>query len=162
MPRYTLNWRPWKTSALAGGFLAARDHGADHDHVCARRKRLDDVAGILDAAVRDDRDAVLRRDARRVVDRRDLRHADACNDTGGADGARADADLHAIRARVDQGLRAGCRRDVARDQRQVRERLLDLAHRVQDAAVVAVGRVERHHVHLRLDQLRHALQHVCG
>ena len=27
---------------------------------------------------------------------------------------------------------------------------------------MAVRRVERHHVHLRLDQLRHALQHVCG
>ena len=82
-------------------------------------KRLDDVAGILDAAVRDDRDAVLRRDAGRVVDRRDLRHADACNDTGGADGARADADLHAVRARVDQGLRAAlpsrcCPRSAAR------------------------------------------------
>jgi len=33
---------------------------------------------------------------------RDLRHADAADDAGGADGARADADLHAIDAGLDQ------------------------------------------------------------
>ena len=44
---------------FARGFLAAREQRTDHDDVGARGERLDDVAGVLDAAVRDDRNAVL-------------------------------------------------------------------------------------------------------
>ena len=45
--------------------------------------------------------------------RRDLRHADAGDDAGRADRARADADLDAIGARLDEGLGRVARNDVA-------------------------------------------------
>ena len=51
---------------LARGFLTPGQHGAEHHDAAARGKRLDDIAGVLDAAVGDDRDAVL------VGDRRPL------------------------------------------------------------------------------------------
>ena len=50
-----------------------------------------------------------------IGDRRNLRHADARDDARGADGARADADLHRIRARIDQHARGFGRGDVAGD-----------------------------------------------
>ena len=43
---------------------------------------------------------------RRIHDRGELRHADAGDDAGGADRARADADLDRVRAGIDQRLRA--------------------------------------------------------
>ena len=54
--------------------------------------------------------------AGRVIDGGDLRHADAGNDTGGADGAGADADLDAVRAGLDQGLGGFGGGDVARNE----------------------------------------------
>ena len=58
---------------------------------------------------------VLARRERRLVHRRHLRHADAGDDAGGADRARADADLDGVGARLDERLRAGAGRDVAAD-----------------------------------------------
>jgi hypothetical protein len=50
-------------------------------------ERLGDVAGVLQPAVADHRHAGRARGAGGVVDRGDLRHADAGDDAGGADGA---------------------------------------------------------------------------
>ncbi len=49
---------------------------------------------------------------RGIHDRRQLRHADAGDDAGGADRARADADFDRIGALVDQRLGAIGRRDI--------------------------------------------------
>ncbi len=162
MPRYTLNWRPWYSSVLAGGFLAAGHHAAQHDHVGAGRQRLDDVAGVLDAAVRDDRDAVLGR----------LR---AASKTAVIWGTPMPATTRVVQMEpgpmptFTQSAPASIRAlaplgggDVARDQLQVGIVLLHQAHRVQNAAVVAVGGVQHHHVHLGLYQRGHAVQHVLG
>jgi hypothetical protein len=50
-----------------------------------------------------------------VVDGHDLRHAHARHDAGGADGARADADLDGVRAGLDQRQRRRAGGDVAAD-----------------------------------------------
>src|SRR5699024_3361147 len=91
---------------LAGGLGAAGHHRAQHDRGAAGGQRLDDVAAVFDAAVGDDGDAVLGGLGGGVVHRGDLGHADARHHTGGADGARADAHLHAVGAGVDEGLGA--------------------------------------------------------
>ena len=62
-----------------------------------------------------------RGDAGGVEDRGELRHADARDDARRADRARADADLDRRRARLDQRLGALGGRDVAADDRQLRE-----------------------------------------
>src|SRR3546814_5498899 len=59
---------------------------------------------LAEAAVGDHRHAELRRRLDAVEDRGELRHADPRDDARGADRTRADADLDAIGARVDQRL----------------------------------------------------------
>ena len=82
----------------------------------ARGERLDDVAGVLDAAVGDDGDAVLVAHRGGFDDCGYLRHAYAGDDAGGADGAGADADLDAVGARLYEGLGALGGGDVAGDE----------------------------------------------
>ena len=89
--------------------------------VGARRDGLGDVAGKLDAAVGDQRDAGAARGARAFGDRGDLRHARAADHARGADRARPDADLDAVHAQRDQIARAFVSRDVAGDQLHLRE-----------------------------------------
>ena len=70
---------------------------------------------------------------RRIANRGELRNADAGHDARRADRARADADLHAGYAGLDQRLGALRGRDVATDQRQIREGSFELANRLEDA-----------------------------
>ena len=87
----------------------------------------------------------------RLVDGGDLRHADAGDDAGGADRARADADLDGVGAGVDERLRALAGRDVAADDVDVRERRVGLepADDVEHARGVAVRGVDDEHVDAR-------------
>ncbi len=85
----------------------------------ARGDRLGDVAGEADAAVGDERHVGLGERIRHHRHGGDLRHADTRDDAGGADGARADADLHRVRTRIRQGTRGVRRCDVAGDDLQV-------------------------------------------
>ena len=147
---------------FAGGFLTARQQRAQHDHVGARGQSLGDVAGILDAAVGDDGHSVLRRHTGRIVHSGDLRHADTGHHTGGTDGAGADADLHAVRARLNEGAGTLCGGHVARDQLHVGIERLDAAHTLQDIMGMAVGGVQRQHVGPRFHQSGHPVQHVGG
>ena len=83
---------------IARAFLTASQQRAQHDYVAAGGDGLSDVARVLDAAVSDDGDAVLGSHAGGVIYSGDLGHADTGDHTGGADGAGADADLHAVGA----------------------------------------------------------------
>ena len=58
---------------------------------------------------------LARASSARVHDRGQLRHADAGDDAGGADRARADADLHRVRPGTDQRLGRLGGGDVAGD-----------------------------------------------
>src|SRR6266853_3522675 len=85
---------------LARTFLRAGEHRAHHHALGARGECLDQVARVLDAAVRDYR--YVPRARHGVDDRRDLRDADAGDDARGANRAWAHADLHGIDAALHQ------------------------------------------------------------
>src|SRR5690606_923936 len=147
---------------LTGGLLAAGEQRAQHHRVRAGDQGLGDVAGVLQAAVADDRDPGVLGGERGLVDGRDLRDADAGDDAGGADGAGSDADLDAVAARVDAGLGAVARGDVAADDVDAGGVGLDLGDHVADQPGVAVGGVDDDEVDARLDQGLGALEGVTG
>src|SRR5476649_1588433 len=131
---------------FARRLFGAGKHRAHHHGRRAGGQRLRDVARVADAAVGDARHAGAFQRFGHVRDRGDLRHADAGDDTRGADRARADADLDRIGAVFDQGLGGGRRGDVAADDVNLREAGLDPAHAIEYALRVAVGRVDHQHV----------------
>ena len=82
-----------------------------------------------------------------VDDRGELRHADAGDHAGGADRARADADLDRVGAGLDQRPRALGGRDVAGDDLGVVRQPADLARRPRSTRVgMAVRGVDHHDV----------------
>ena len=91
---------------LARRLVGAGEQRADHGAVGAGGDRLGEVAGILDAAVADRRHAGGMAGLGGLDDRGELRHADARHHAGGADRARADADLDGVGAGIDQRLGA--------------------------------------------------------
>src|SRR6185312_4297524 len=108
---------------LAGTFLVARQHRANHDHGGAEADRLGDVAVLANAAVGNDG---LGRHARAPLERRQLPAAGtkAGLELGDADLAGTDADLGGVRApvlEVDDGLG---RAHVARDHEGRRQLVL--------------------------------------
>ncbi len=138
-------------------FFGTGEHAAHHDGVRACRQCFRDVAREADAAVGDARHARAFECFGDIGDRGDLRHAHAGDDAGGADRARADADLDRIRARFDQRQRGRCGGDIAADDVHVRVTVLDPAHAVEDALRVTVGGVDHQHVHAGRDQQFDAL-----
>lgn len=105
---------------FARAFFRAGKEIAHHDDVAAGSDGFGHITGILDAAVGDDGDAIALSDFSTFIDGRDLRYADTGDDTGRADGARADADFDGVDAAFDEGFRSGTRSDVAGDDREMR------------------------------------------
>ena len=99
------------------GFLAPGHQRPDHDGVGPGGDRFDNVAGIFDTAVRDDRNPIFRRHAGGVVNRGNLGHPDARHHPCGTDGAWADPHLDGVGTRFDQGGRGIGGGDVAGDER---------------------------------------------
>ena len=90
---------------LARALLGAGEERAEHHRPGAGGDRLDDVAGVRDAAVGDHRHATPPGPPGRVPDRRQLGHPGPADHARGADRARAHADLD----RVDAGVGQQCR-----------------------------------------------------
>ena len=76
---------------LAGALVGAGKQISDHRAVRADGERLDDVTGVANAAVGDDRDIAARGGTRALHDRADHRHANPGDDACRADRSRADA-----------------------------------------------------------------------
>ena len=95
-----------------------------------------------------------------IVNRCDLRYTDAGYDAGGADGARADADLQAIGTCGDQllGCLGSC--DIAGDDRGIREFSLELLEGIDDVGAVAVCGIEHEDIDLCSDQGACAVEHI--
>src|SRR5690606_21072175 len=100
---------------FARGFFGAGEEATDHHAVRAGDDGLGDVAGETNAAVSDQRHAGALGRRRDVRDCGDLRHADARDDACRANRTRADADLHAVGARLDERLGRFRGHDVAAD-----------------------------------------------
>ena len=142
---------------FAGGFFGAGQQRADHNGVGAGGDGLGDVAGEADATVGDQRHVGALEGGGHFGDGGDLRDADAGDDAGGADGARADAHFDAVGAgfhQRDGGFGGG---DVAADHVHVREVLLDPGDAVEHALRVTVGGVHHDHIHARFHQRGDAL-----
>ena len=146
--------------ALAGAFLAAREHGAHHDDPRACGQSLHDITGVLDAAVGNDGDAVLVGHGCRLEHGGYLRHAYAGDHAGGADGAGADANLDAVRPRLYECLGSLGRGDVAGNELYLGEGVLHKAHAAHDIRRVAVRRVEHKRVHACLDKRAGTVEYV--
>ena len=148
---------------LTGGLLAAGQQGAEHDGVGAGHEGLADVARVLQAAVRDERDSGGAAGLGGQVDGGDLGDADARDDAGGADRAGAHADLDGVDARVDERLRALGRGDVAADDVDARKRRigLDAADHVEGQLGAAVRGVDDQDVHAGFGQGGGALPGVA-
>ena len=100
---------------LARGFFGAGEQTADHHAVRAGGERLGEIARIADAAVGDQRHTGTLERGGDVGDGGDLRHAHACDDARGADGARTDTDLDGISPAANEIARGLGGDDVAGD-----------------------------------------------
>src|SRR5437660_7362596 len=90
---------------LARTLVGAGEQRPEHRAIGPGGDRLREVAGKLDAAIRDHRDPGFAAFRDRVDDRGELRDADSGHHAGRADRARTDADLDRIGAGLDQGPR---------------------------------------------------------
>jgi len=147
---------------FARAFLCACEERAQHDGVRAGRDGFDNVTGVLDATIGNNRDIVAAGHLCAVHDGGELRHAYACDDAGGADGARAYADLDGVSACVDQVKCGFCRRDVAGNDLRLRERSAELGYGVNDVFAVAVCGVQSQDVDARLQHGCRTVHHVAA
>ena len=95
--------------------LTACEDAAHHADTSTSRDRLCHIAGILDAAVRNNRNIVLLRHCVGVHDCRDLRNTNTGDNTRRADRSWTNSDLNRICSRLDQRLRALPCSNIARD-----------------------------------------------
>ena len=144
----------------SGALLGTGQQAAQHNAASTRCQGLGDIAGILDAAVRDHAHAVFVSFFRTVGNGCDLRNTDTGNHTGRADGTGADTNLHAVHTGGDQVMRRGGCCHVTGEQGNIRILVTDLFHLLQHTQAVAVGCINIDHVHLGSQQGVNPLKHV--
>ena len=93
-----------------GGLGGAGKQGAEHHGVSAGNQCLANLAGVLHTAVSNQRHTCRDSCLSGLVDSGHLGNTNTGDDAGGADGAGANANLHAVSASVDDSLcaQAGC------------------------------------------------------
>ena len=131
---------------FARAFVGAGEHGTEHDGMGTGGESLDDVAGVLDAAVGDAAAVGFTGGAAAFHDGADLGHAHTGHHAGGADGAGADAHLHGVRTGLDEGLGGFVGGDVASDELDAGEGGTEHLDSADDVGGMAVGGVEHEHV----------------
>ena len=87
---------------LAGAFLGTGEQRTHHHHRGSGSDRLGKIAGILDAAVCDHRNAAFIGHFHGCHDGRELWNTDTGNNAGRTDRTRPDTDLDGIGACIDQ------------------------------------------------------------
>ena len=127
---------------LSGRLLHTGEERAGHDGVGTGGQGLDDIARVADTAVGDDGDTGALQGLGGHHDCGKLGHAHTCNDTGGADGTGAYADLHGVHSALLQSLGCLTGSDVAGDDLQVGELLTDCLQDSQHTLRMTVGGVE--------------------
>ncbi len=131
---------------FARRFFGTGEHGTHHHNGRASSDSLGQITGETNTAVRDQRHAGAFQCGSHVGNGRNLRYANAGNDTGSTDGARANAHLDGICAGLSQRLGGSASGDVAADHLNVREVLLDPADAVDHALGVAVCGINDDHI----------------
>src|SRR5690606_30306480 len=134
------------------GFVSTGQQAANHHRVGASGNGLGDITGEPDATVGNQRHTALFQGSGYIGNRRNLRYANTCHNTGGADGAGADTNLHSICACVGQGDGCCGSRNIATNHLHIRVVLLDPANPVNHTLGVAVGSVYHDHVYTGFGQ----------
>ena len=137
---------------FARSFFGTGEHGAEHDGVCARREGFGNVAGVADAAITDQGYTRAFQGFGHVGNRRNLRYADTRDDARGTDGARANADFHAVRAVFYQRQCGFGGSDIATDHVNVRVVFFDPFDAIENALRMTVCGVNDDDVHAGLSQ----------
>ncbi len=142
---------------LARSLFGTSQHRADHHGGSTSDDGLGQVTGEADTTIGDQRHTGASQRGGYVGHGADLRHANASDDTGGADRTRTDADLDTVCASLDQCQCSRTSGDVAADHLDFREVLLDPAYAVDHALGVAMGGVDDDHVDASGSQSSHAV-----
>ena len=147
---------------FARAFFRTGKEVAHHDDVAAGCNGLGHVAGILDAAVSNDRNAVALCDFSAFVNSGNLRYTDTGDDTSRADRARPDTDFNGVDTAFDKSFcsRTGC--DVTGNDRKMGIEFLDFFQGVEYAQGVAVCRIDDDDVDFGSDESIEAVGHVMG
>ena len=144
---------------IARALVGARQQRPEHHGLRTRDERLGDVAGVLQAAVGDDRDARVAGRERCLVHRGDLGHADSGHDAGGADRAGTHAHLHGVGTGIDESLgsRPGCHVSTDDIDRVEGAVALEPTDDVENSRRVTVGGVDDDHVDARVAERARAV-----
>ena len=137
---------------FAWGFLRACKHATHHHRAGTCSNRLGNVAAVADATVRNQRNARAAQSRGHIVDGGDLRHAHASDNAGGANGARANANLDRIGACFGQREGRSTRGNVAADHVDLRVIAFHPTHTLNHAVAVAVGCIDDDRIHTSLDK----------
>ena len=141
-------------------FVAACEDTSHHADIAACCNGLCHISGILDAAVRNNRNPIFLGNRIAVHDCRYLRYADTCNYTGGTDRTGPDTYLNRICAGFNQipGALACCH--VACDNLQVRIFFLNHAQTSEHVFGMSVGGIKNNHIHLCIHKSAHTVQNI--
>src|SRR5438270_3761260 len=147
---------------LARTLVGAGEQRAEHRAIGPGGDRLREVAGKLDAAIRDHRDPGFAAFRDRVDDRGELRDADPRHHAGRADRPRTDADLDRIGAGLDQGPRTLRRRDIAGDYLGIVREPANLAQGAQHPVGMTVCGIDNQNVETGCEQRFGALDALAA
>mmetsp|Transcript_5782 Transcript_5782/g.23895 ORF Transcript_5782/g.23895 Transcript_5782/m.23895 type:complete len:547 (-) Transcript_5782:55-1695(-) len=135
-----------------GSLGGTGEHGAAHRHGRSQGERLGDVARVLDASVGDDGNAKLCREVGTLVDRGRLAAAHRAHLLRGADGAGTHADAETIGSGLEEPLRLDLGHDVAANDVELGEVVLEPLDHLNLVDGVTLGGVENDHIQSLCDE----------
>ena len=145
---------------FTGSLFTASQQRTEHYSVGTGSQSLDYIAGVLDTAVSDDRNAILGSSTGSVIDGSDLRYTDTGYYTGSTDRTRADTYLDSIRTGFDQSHSSLSSSDIAGDEVYIREGSLYLLDTVDDALAVTMSGIQYQHIHMGIYQGSGTIQYI--
>ena len=138
-------------------FFGTCEHATHHNARCACRNRFGNVTAVANAAIGNQRHTRALQGHGDVVNGSDLGHAHTGHDAGGANRAGANAYLHTVRTRLDQGQGGSAGGDIAAHHINMRVIFFHPANPLDHAVAVTVSGVHHDGVHTGFDQSRDAL-----
>ena len=120
--------------------------------MCTGGKGFDDIPGIFDSSISNDRDISFTEGFGNTVNGGYLRHSNTCHHSCGANRPWADAHLDCIHSCIDQSICSlGCG-NVSTDDLQFREMTSQLADALEYSLRMTMSGIKHDQVHFRLNQ----------
>ena len=146
-----------KQNHFTGCLFGTGEHAAHHHRAGTGSNGFGNVTAEANATISNQGHTGAFECCGDTVNCHDLWHTDTGHDAGGANRARANADLDRIRTRLDQSERGGAGGDVAANHFHMRKILLDPAHPIDHAFAVAMCGVHHNGIHTGTGQQLDAL-----